>query len=172
MRYYLMLQDSLVKGYWVVSPNPSDLPPGVQLVSATFSSDPNSGADVVTPEGRPLLGSRFIPPSDYTRPGDRLIVAWSGDGTLDGDYYDLTADGTNKATLTVTAEASSGSDVYRILVEGCSVSPTPGKLTLNNGSGSVSFTPAANLGGVAVIKLLPSDPASPINETPIMLSVE
>lgn len=172
MRYYLMLKDAVIQGYWVVPPDPSGLPPGVQILSATFSSDPDSGADVVTLAGLPELGGRFVPPSDYTSPGDYLVMAWSGDGTLDGDYYDLTADGTNKATLTATAAASSGSDVYRILVEGCPVSPSPAKLTLTNGSGSVAFTPAATLGGVAIIKLLPSDPTSPINKTTIMLSVE
>ena len=168
MLYYLLCQDN--NGY--IHDARTTTWDSVGVIGATVVQ-----ADLVS---KPVIGGTYTSSGGYVAPVRPVLkMSWSGDGTLDGDYYDLTADGTKRATLTATkwdavsdAAMPSGSDVYRILVEGCPVSPSPAKLTLTNGSGSVSFTPAATLGGVAIIKLLPSDPTSPINETPIMLSVE
>lgn len=104
-----------------------------------------------------------------------LKTTWSGGGTLVGDVYELTPNGILQAVLTlekwdsVTNSAiNTGGEGYWVCTEGVAAKPDAGKVTLDGlGRATVTFTPAANEFGMAVIKLMPVGQA-PIPDNPVM----
>lgn len=150
--------------------------------SASFSSAPEDGADVLTALGRPLdLG--YFNGSDYTPPADPtdlyLKATWSGDGVLNGDVYEMSPDpGVNIAILTfqkwdrnADVAIATGGEVYWLCVEGAA-KPDVGKITLDvAGQASVNFDPAVTDLGLVVIKLMAEVPGSPVPDSAAKLGI-
>lgn len=133
-----------------------------------------SGASVLSddldtaPEiGGTYLGGSYSPPPAPT--GEYLVGSWSGDGSLVGGTYEMTANHSNEATLTFTkcsladdSPVGTGSEEYWVAVDGTSVSPSVGKIVLSDGVGTVSFTPSASQLGRSTIVLSPVAAGSPV----------
>lgn len=128
------------------------------VLSADLSSQPEVGGT--------YQDATYTPPPPLA--GEYVGTAWSGDGVLAGGTFELTADGVNVATLTLTkrrrsddSAVGSGSEEYWVAVDGTSVNPDVGKVTLSSGVGSVSFTPTSSQLGRATIVLTAVDSGSP-----------
>lgn len=145
---------------------------GLEVRSATFDvTDTGDTPDVLTPLGMPVEGGTFVAPSTYTPPQELVLkCSWSGDGVLSGDglRYELTPDGIDQAVLSLQkhdaismADVNSGSEVYWLLFYGPDANPDVGKVTLVNGAGSITFTPASGVKGLVKIELVPEVDSSP-----------
>lgn len=142
--------------------------------SATFSLDSGDSPDVLL--NSPSLKDSFTAGGTYTQHDASrpcLKLTWSGDGSLVGDIYEMVANGSNSASLSIQlwdeatdSAINTGSQLYWVQVNGTSVRPGDGRVALDGaGAGSVVFIPSVIDLGLSYITLTPVDPTSPCQKT-------
>ncbi len=135
-----------------------------EVNSATFdSSDTGDSPDVITPAAKPWEDGTFDDsPITYTPPTKYYVESsWSGNGTLNSDgVYELTANGTNTATLTLTkkdkvGDQTPGSGTEEYYYQASGIGADVASITLSSGTGSVTFTPDNGDKGTVLINIYP-----------------
>lgn len=148
---------------------------GGRIATASFSSSESSGADVVTPAGKPeILGSYDTETKVYVVPEKpfqyELVSSISGDVTDNNGVWEISPDGSKTIVVTLQKYNTStnvkvdGSDSYYVSVSGLDLKPNAGKVTLVNGEATLTMQPPSGILGLGTIRF------QPINHDIIMRS--